>query len=146
MKGSEPICLPWLYNEVATILKTSPVPTYIVPGDNDYHDCINRKSAWTYYTRYFKRFDKNWKKRYEVRYQQNRDENFSFIRRGVLVIGVHLLGGSMRDPNEWNARLRDNLVWVKALLEDFSKRAKVSLVESMEYSMYNIGYLFLCLG
>eukprot|EP00978_Attheya_sp_CCMP212_P017369 scaffold46181_cov96-Attheya_sp.AAC.5 len=35
MKGSEPICLPWLYDEVATILKTSPVPTYIVPGDND---------------------------------------------------------------------------------------------------------------
>ena len=127
-KGENP------YSNVAdAYLEHAHVPVFLVPGDNDWLDCRGGKSArqrgWKLWKKYFLHFyNRSGKKlSWSVNHQETRAENFAFYRKRILFIGVHLVGGDVKDENEWNDRLKDNLRWTKVSLDKYT-RTKVVVI------------------
>tara|TARA_R110000850_G_scaffold9196_29_gene34043 strand:+ start:403 stop:1293 length:891 start_codon:yes stop_codon:yes gene_type:complete len=109
------------YAKVANILKESnQIPTFIVPGDNEWNDQIDPDRHWGYWEKHFMKFDDAWElpKPASVARQETRPENFSFVLDGVLFIGINKVGGLVHDESEWAARHKENATWIS---EQFKK-------------------------
>ncbi|MCM4171875.1 hypothetical protein DHD32_10310 [Arenibacter sp. TNZ] len=106
-----------VYIDVAEILKTFKVPTFIVLGDNEYNDCENPEQGLQYWNKHFLHFNENWSFDPQVTYQTERPENFSWIENKVLFMGINLVGSQVHDSIEWTERLTQNGLWIKTLLE-----------------------------
>lgn len=109
-------CVAAVYENVAALLRRSPRPLFILPGDNEWNDCADPEAAWRLWTASFSRFEQAWPLPFQVRRQPGRDENFAFVYRDVLFIGLNLVGGRVQDEEEWRRRHGDNLDWVRAQL------------------------------
>jgi len=118
--GKSP-CDEEVYSKVAGYLKKLNVPTFIVPGDNEWNDCSDPESAWNYWAKYFMEFENNWKLETKVYRQNEEKENFAFSSKGVLFIGINLVGGLVHDSTEWRERHFSNAQWVE---EQFNKNKK----------------------
>ncbi len=106
------------YQRVALILSTGhEVPTFVVPGDNEWNDQPDPDTAWIYWTRNFLRFDERFDFGPNVARAPGREENFAFVLRGVLFVGINQVGGRVHDEAEWASRLDDNGQWVSQHLE-----------------------------
>jgi hypothetical protein len=116
--GATP-CDEAVYNKVFGMLSQSAAPVFIVPGDNEWNDCTNPAQAWKYWRKYFTRFDRRWQHRFALFRQLEREENFSFVRGGVLFIGLNIVGGRVHDANEWKQRHAENLEWTRRNLRKF---------------------------
>lgn len=92
------------YLQVAALLRTSVAPVYIVPGDNEWTDLENPADGWTFWTRYLLKLDEHWKKGLNVERQAGHEENIAWVQKGVLMIGVSMVGGDPKDLPEWHAR------------------------------------------
>eukprot|EP00586_Coscinodiscus_wailesii_P002469 CAMPEP_0172481308 /NCGR_PEP_ID=MMETSP1066-20121228/7050_1 /TAXON_ID=671091 /ORGANISM="Coscinodiscus wailesii, Strain CCMP2513" /LENGTH=327 /DNA_ID=CAMNT_0013243449 /DNA_START=244 /DNA_END=1227 /DNA_ORIENTATION=- len=109
------------YSKVQSILLKAPVPVFIVPGDNDWNDCPAPGDAWNNWKTHFMRFDQRWNNRiWGVGRQRKRTENFVFLHRGVLFIGVHLVGGDVHEE-EWGVRHAQSLRWTRNCLKRYSE-------------------------
>jgi hypothetical protein len=131
MKGSEPECERFHYKEVFDHFTKGKIPTYIVPGDNDWAQCSNQQTGFQLWTEYFMHFDQNWNKNYAVNYQQARPENFSFFQRRVLFLGIHVLAAvAFDDINRpaWDNLLEDNLRWIKDELNRYEKKPRAIVI------------------
>lgn len=108
------------YADVQEALERSPVPLFIIPGDNDWYDCPDQDRGWTEWKDHFLRFDELWsQQKFLVQRQPKRKENFSFYYRDVLFIGLHIVGGIVKDEDEWRARHRDNFIWTRKNFRKF---------------------------
>ena len=126
------------YSRVAGILKKLHMPTFIVVGDNEWNDKKDPDLAWKYWTKYFMNFHDHWLKGrlvkppysriFSVSQQAIRPENFAFVRKGVLFIGINLPGGRVHDPEEWATRMPQNAEWVKENLERHGKDVRAAVV------------------
>jgi len=117
-------CTDALYKQVADILAKSPLPLFIIPGDNEWNDCTNPALAWKLWEKHFLRFEQRWTHGFRVFRQLEREENFAFVHNGVLFIGLNLVGGRVHDAEEWKLRLRQNLDWTRRCLELFGPKVK----------------------
>lgn len=111
-KGTDVLPEPY-YVRVATLLKESKTPVFIVPGDNEWNDLDNPAQGWEFWTRHFMGFDEHFPKAPRPARQRTRPENFAFELRGVLFVGLNLVGGAVHDSAEWATRHGDNVAWVK---------------------------------
>ncbi len=109
--GSDP-CVEPVYANVANLLHALTVPTFIIPGDNEWNDCTDPTEAWGFWVAHFGRFEKYWAKAPVVSRQAVRDENFAWVDAGVIFIGINLPGGALHDATEWATRLPENAQWV----------------------------------
>ncbi len=109
--GSEP-CLEQIYQSVAMQLKTLDVPTFIVPGDNEWNDCEDPDEAWQFWEDAFINFEQNWKYPWQVIHQDKQKENWAFIYQDVLFIGINLVGGRIHNQIEWDEKIASNLDWI----------------------------------
>jgi VCBS repeat-containing protein len=103
--GSEP-CNSDRYQIVAGILKSSQVPCYIVPGDNETTDCSSPTQGMQYWNQYLLGIESNWPCSPATERQSSRRENFAFVHKGMLFLGINLVGGSnstslMQDDANW---------------------------------------------
>lgn len=128
IKAGAPPCEETVYQKVAGMLRKSPHPLFIIPGDNEWNDCIepDPQQAWRFWTRHFMRFERGWQHDLPVFRQLEREENFSFVRNGVLFVGLNIVGGRIHDPDEWKRRHAECLDWVRRNL-----KAKGSDVSSL---------------
>ena len=106
IKSGSEACTADRYSVVADILKSSQVPCYIVPGDNETTDCSNPSTGMSLWNQYFLRIDQNWPCSPTTERQSGRQENFAFVRKGMLFVGINLVGGSnstsiMEDDADW---------------------------------------------
>ncbi len=92
----------------------------------DYHlqqpDCPNPEQALGFWNQYFLNFEtKYWSEpSWEVlRQLPNYGENFAFLQREVLFVGINLVGGIVHDQAEWDARHAANLLWIERAAEDY---------------------------
>ena len=106
------------YVAAADILKRSKIPVFIVPGDNEWNDQKDPKTAWLYWTKHFSNFEKNFADGPVLERQAARPENFALSTKGVLVLGLNIVGGRVHDAKEWTSRHSQNNDWVK---EQFAK-------------------------
>ena len=126
------------YVKIARMLKRADMPTFIVPGDNEWNDREDPDQAWEYWSRYFVRFHRHWdhfglfKKMYPisdgVQHQAVRPENFAFVRKGVLFIGINLPGGHVHDADEWARRLPENARWVQQNYHRYGGRVRAAVI------------------
>ena len=54
---------------------------------------------------------------FQVKRDNTRKENFYFIHKETLYIGLNIVGGSVHDSNEWETRLSYQFVWTKNLID-----------------------------
>lgn len=110
--GSTP-CDESVFAKVAGMLGQCKSPLFIIPGDNEWNDCLEPATAWGYWNQYFLRFDERWHHRLPVFRQLEREENFSFVWNKTLFVGVNLVGGRVHDADEWKLRHRQDLDWLR---------------------------------
>lgn len=110
--GADP-CVESYYQTTAKILSLSPIPAFIVPGDNEWNDCPDPAAAWVLWTKYFDRFDRRFAHSLPVQYQPTHPENLAFVSGGVLFVGLNVVGGRIHDAEEWRTRHADGLAFVR---------------------------------
>ncbi|MCG8606740.1 DNRLRE domain-containing protein [bacterium] len=113
IRGTRAKCKESEYEQVASALLGLHVPALIVPGDNEWVDCKKPEVAWAYWTKNFIDFEKNFCGAPNVERQSQRPENFAFVKKGVLMIGINMVAGRNYDSKGKKVRLKDNAAWVK---------------------------------
>lgn len=108
------------YVELSAMLQESKIPSFIVPGENDWANCPDPQAAFERWSNTFVNFPHR-AGRIEIDYQQNRMENFAFQDKGVLFIGLHVIGGRPTSYDEFGSRMNDNLAWMKAMYNVYSE-------------------------
>lgn len=127
-KASVTLCQPSRYHDVALMLSNSPVPTFVLPGEEDWVNCADQNRAWKAWVSSFFMFDKQYSYDFEVARQIDRMENFAFVESGVLFIGVHVVGGRRYSDSEIVQRNAMNLEWILNMAEDFADEARAIVV------------------
>ena len=115
--GASP-CDEAVYIKVSGMLRKSAHRLFIVPGDNEWNDCKDPAPSWDYWAKYFMKFDRHWESRLVVARQAERQENFTCFHKGVLFIGINLVGGKVHDAEEWKTRHRQDVDWIKKQAEE----------------------------
>jgi len=115
IKAGAPPCTESIFIRVASVLRESQKPVFVLPGDNEWNDCIvpTPDVAWGYWTKHFLRFDRQWNHQLPVRRQLSRIENMALVHKGVLLIGVNLVGGRVHDRDEWEIRQEQDVKWLQ---------------------------------
>jgi hypothetical protein len=124
IKTSVVPCSDALYKSVAGILAKSPLPLFIIPGDNEWNDCADPDAAWKLWEKHFLRFDQRWTHGFAVARQEEREENFAFVHNEVLFVGLNLVGGKVHDAAEWKRRHAQNLDWTRHCLQTHGPKVK----------------------
>lgn len=114
-------CNVGVYEDAGSILKASPVPVVVLPGNNDWNDCPKPDIAFNYWMEHMNRFEEKFVHTPLLLGRQlARDENFAFLRKGVLFIGLNLVDGTVQSEDEWSRRHLDNVHWVEKNLNLYS--------------------------
>jgi len=97
------------------------LPTFLIPGDNDWNDCPDPDLAWEYWEEYFLSFERNfWGVRSfltSVERQPSRQENLAFVLNGVLIIGLNQVAGL--DEVGYEKRLNHNKEWIDEQVDQY---------------------------
>ncbi len=118
-----------LYAKVRGYLtKGCTIPTYIVPGDNEWNDMPDPAQAWKWWTSQFLRLEDDFKPAWKTEYQDVRPENFAFVRKGVLLIGINLVGGRVHDQAEWTKRFAENNDWIEAQFAKHGTKVRAAVI------------------
>ena len=125
--GSAP-CDEAVYAKVAGYLRRLDVPVFIVPGDNEWNDCDDPDAAWRLWAKYFLDFKKYWYYEPVVDHQPQRPENIAWTSKGVLLVGINLVGGRVFDQLRWDILLRDDAAWVSSQLAENRDKVRAATV------------------
>jgi len=119
------------YEAIANIfVEESPLPTYVMPGDNDWTDCPNATQAWEYWSDSFLPFEETWtgvnSLPVTTQRQLIRPENFAFEISDVLLLSLNLIGGRRTDDNaaEWDQRIAECHVWAETKVDEYLAAGK----------------------
>jgi hypothetical protein len=124
MGGKNRSCIASEYENAATLLRFSPVPVFIIIGDNDVVDCPNPRKGMELWRNEFLRFESRyWNHSLNVHSPDAFPENFSFQHKDVLFIGVNVVGEQFDDEDieKVAQRLTDQVNWVMDVIRDYQK-------------------------
>lgn len=123
-------CDPDAYVRTEVSLSNSPIPVYSIPGDNDYPKCTDPSEGWENYQQSMMKINtKYWDipQVYDVKRQFSRQENFAFLYRRVLFIGLNMVS-NIDDEWETAFRVQDNIDWVRETVEAYWENADAIFV------------------
>jgi len=111
-------CLADDYETMRDIMLESNAPAFMVPGDNEWNDCIRAEidSGWGHWTNQFLGFEDNWNHTFSIARQPGYPENFYFIEKRTLLFGLNIVGGRVHNTTEWKTRLRSEYKWVRDVM------------------------------
>ena len=107
------LCPQSSYADARVILQQSPVPVFVLPGPHDWNNCPNPPVALLDWTNYLGRLEDTFVHNLGVERQLGNRENFAFIRKKVLFLGLHLVNGRIDDPEAWRIRHARVVQWVE---------------------------------
>ena len=113
---------------MAGILKASKVPVLIVPGDNEWNDLDDPDTGWKYWAKHFLHFEKNFEGAPKLAKQAERPENFAWTSKGVLLIGINLVGGRVHDKQEWKTRMQQDADWIQAQMVKHKDNVRAAVI------------------
>ena len=116
------------YSAVAELFKESSVPVIFVPGDNEWNDLEDPDTGWSYWEKHFLHFGEHFEDSPKLRRQEARPENVAWIARGVLMIGINLVGGRVHDPAEWRRRHAQDAEWVKDCFDRHGDAVRAAVI------------------
>jgi predicted phosphodiesterase len=121
----KPKCRRSEYRNVAKLLLRSHAPVFVIRGDNDWTDCPNREEAHEYWNDEFLWFENKWDHNLVVNRENGREENFSFVHKHTLFVGLCIVGGEPEDRadnTEWSYRLSDQADWTIRLIRRYQQQ------------------------
>jgi hypothetical protein len=118
----------WYYIGVAGLLKISQKPVYVVIGDNEWNDLNDPATGWRLWRKHFEGFHRNFEGTRDTITQPAQPDNFAFVRNGVLIIGLNIVGGRIHDPAEWARRHANDLAWVNECLDIYGDDVRAMVV------------------
>lgn len=122
-------CKPYSFDRLYETYKNSSVPVFFLPGDNEWNDCDDFQGAADKWRSNFVGFEQNWSPLpFEVFRQRNRIENFYFVYKRVIYIGLNMVGGQVHDEKEWSIRLNDNIRWVRNRVRDHIEEIELVMI------------------
>jgi len=113
-------CAMTAYYRTQLSLSASPVPVYSLPGNNDWPECPDPTEGWQYYQSHMMEINNRWNTTladYQLKRQTQRKENFSFLYKRVLFVGLHMVTNSNED--ETTVRLQENMDWVNRNVQQY---------------------------
>ncbi len=128
IKSGSDACVDFYYAQTFDIMTQLAVPSFLVPGDNEWNDCLDPDAAWILWEAYFSDFEQRFCGVPPVEAQLVRHENFAFVDDGVLFIGLNLVGGSVHDPAEWDLRLQQDADWVEQQFTSKGAQVRAAIV------------------
>lgn len=123
-------CQEYGFQRAAAVLKKSPVPMLVIPGDLDWAACGDEDTAQQalgWWKIYLGKLEENWDHPLDIEYSENVVGNFAFLHKGVLFVSVSIVD-YLTAPNEVTTRLEQNVLWTKEQLSHFSKEEYHALV------------------
>ena len=100
----------------------SPLTVFILPGEEDWNNCDDPDDAWDAWMSTFELYNQRWDSSsivdgesvqvYREKYQL---ENWGFVAKGVLFLGVHIVNGIVPDQFEFRQRNKLNIEWIKGM-------------------------------
>lgn len=128
IKKSSDDCVNFFYNNTATELKKSSSTVFIIPGDNDWIECDNTTHGIALWENSFVTFHKNWENITTdlpiVSTQSMHPENFSFIHKDVIFIGINLIN-NVSDEISWNEMAKNDVKWLVQSVFEYSNSKAV---------------------
>lgn len=110
------------FQNVAEILKLSPVPVFVLLGDNDGKDCPNSKEGLKFWEATFRDFDSTyWNHTLNVTRETDKSFHFAIEHEGTLIFGLNIAGSSGDKKKEHSRTLRKQFNWVSRMLQDYVK-------------------------
>lgn len=128
VSGSKKVWPEAQYIKIRDMLAKSKIPVFVVLGDNEWNDLDDPAIGLKHWTRHFLHFDKRFAHGWPVARQEIRPENLAFTRKGVLMIGINLVGGRVHDAAEWATRMQHDVDWVRQCLGTQGKEARAVVV------------------
>jgi hypothetical protein len=89
---------------------------------HDLTDCPDVDKGFALWKNYFVRFEDYWNHPFSVQRMSGRKENFSFVHKDVLFVGVNIPGGNPSNYKMglvWESLLKDSATWTKQLIRDY---------------------------
>jgi hypothetical protein len=129
IKSGSSSCVESHYSTAANVLHGLAVPAYIIPGDNEWNDCSSPSQAWAFWVEHLLGLEQDFcglPASFES--QTVRPENFSFVSKGVLFIGLNLVGGSVHSSSEWSTRLQQDADFVNQELGQHGSQVRALVV------------------
>ena len=124
--GDDKPCVAQEYADAAYYFRMSHAPVFVIQGDNDISDCPNYDEGKALWMNEFVGFEsKYWNHTFNLQRQEGYPDNFAFVHKHSLFIGLNIIGGDTRDVTEWETRLRAEAEWTINLIRNYQ----------MEYSM-----------
>jgi len=128
---SQTECQESAYSDIATLFSNSSLPVYFIVGDNEFNDCPDPKEAFGFWEDYLLDFEtEHWPapKLWNIARPDKYSENFGFLHRNVLILGINLVGGVVHDNKEWQKRHAANLEWINSNYFDNEARFDTMVV------------------
>ncbi|KAL3806037.1 hypothetical protein ACHAXA_005247 [Cyclostephanos tholiformis] len=114
----ESMCKEYGFERAAAVLKQSPVPVLVLPGDKDWAACGSEESSTQsldWWKAYLGKLEDHWDHELQVEHDDAVIGNFAFLRKGVLFVGISMIDG-ITSPGEVTSRLERNVLWTKEKL------------------------------
>ncbi|MGH7452026.1 MAG: InlB B-repeat-containing protein, partial [bacterium] len=127
IKSGSGSCSESIYQNVKNYLLQLQVPTFITPGDNEWIDCSNPPQAWNFWVQYFMNFEQNFCPVPGFQKQSVRPENFAWVQKGVLLIGISMPGGS-EGTSAKSKRLQDDANWVSQQFQSRGSQVRAAVI------------------
>jgi hypothetical protein len=128
--GDTEACFEARYAAVADVFLDLAVPVYFVPGDNEWNDCADPALGWSWWTSHLMRLEQSYCGTSPTEYQAARLENFAFVAKGVLFVGINLVGGRVLSKSEASLRMRQDADWVEQQLQQNALHVRAAVVFS----------------
>lgn len=131
-----------VYEKMANYMSTGPLPTFVLPGDNDWFDCPKAFQSLDDYREHVATLEERWYNsttvtlpedvvKMDVSRDPDYPELWSFYHQSILFLSVHLIdtkpdaqenGDETSDLwVEWNARMGANIAWFYKAMNDYGK-------------------------
>ncbi len=110
------------YQTVADVFRTSGVPVFIVPGDNEWVGCSDPAQGWAWWEQHLLGLEEDFCGIWPVEAQVARPENFSFMRDGVLFLGLNNVSGGPSSVEQAGAD------WVNAQFTAHAASARAAVL------------------
>ena len=104
------------------------IPTYIVPGDNEWNDRPDPDVGWGFWEKHLMKLNDRFDPPWVTERQDVPPENFAFVHGGVLFIGLNVVGGTVHDPVEWATRFKQDNDWVEAQYLKHAAKVRAAVV------------------
>lgn len=123
--ASTTLCQPSRYADVADLLKQAPVPTFVLPGEEDVSNCPDPVAALELWEKHFEFFHRNFlPHNLDVMEQDHQYQNLAVVHEGVLFLGMHITAGTVDDEDSLKARNQYNYKWTYGNCKQFQDEVR----------------------